>query len=81
VAENAARKHISSKIPLRKLTALDIIVEVEGEKPVTVNIDIQLSIPLGITNQNAQQLANEAAKKAQQAAQAYLKEIACKSNK
>ena len=81
LAENAAQKYITSKIPQQKLATLDIVVEVEGEKPVTVNVDIELSLSPQIKHYNAEQLAHEAAQKAQEAAKAYLKEIACKSNK
>jgi hypothetical protein len=81
LAENAARKYITSKIPLQKLATLNITVEVEGEKPITVNIDVELSLNPNTEYPNLEQLANEATHRAQEAARTYLKEITCKSKK
>jgi GGDEF domain-containing protein len=81
LAEKAARNHIQSKIPPQKITTLNIIVEIEGEKPVTVTVDIELTLTPQTKNHNTKQLANEATKKALQATDKYLKETACKSNK
>lgn len=44
-AENAARKHVLSKVSSGNVDRLDISVEAEGSKPldVTVEIDLQLT--------------------------------------
>ena len=81
LAEKAARDYITSKVPSRRISALDITVEVEGEKPLTVSVDIEISLSPLMKNYNAEQLANEATKKAQEAAEAYLRKTACKSKK
>jgi acid phosphatase class B len=81
LAEKAARDHITSKVPLRRISALDITVEVEGEKPLTVSVDIEISLSPLMKNYNAEQLADEATRKAQEAAEAYLRKTACKSKK
>jgi GGDEF domain-containing protein len=80
-AEKAAREYIAAKVPLRKISTLNVIIEIEGEKPVTVTIDIEISLPPQTKNHDPEQLAKEATKKAQEAAEAYLREIACKSSK
>ncbi|MGQ9565229.1 MAG: DUF3194 domain-containing protein [Candidatus Bathyarchaeales archaeon] len=81
LAENAARKYVTSKIPLQKLATLNITVEVEGEKPITVNIDVELSLTPNTKYPDLEQLAKEATHQAQETARTYLKEISCKSKK
>lgn len=79
LAEKAARDYIKSKIPLNKIQTLDIDVEIEGQKSITVTIDIQLELTSDVKNCNAEQLVNEATKKAQETADKHLRQIACKS--
>jgi hypothetical protein len=38
LAEGAAKKHVLSKVALKELEALNISAEVEGEKPVTLQL-------------------------------------------
>ena len=79
VAENAARQYIKSKIPQNKIDTLNIDVEITGEKPFTVTIDIELTLTQQTKNHNTQKIANEATKRALQATDKYLKGTACKS--
>lgn len=78
-AEKAAREHIKTKIPNSKIEALNIDIEIQGEKPITVTVDIEFELTPQTKNCNAEQLVNEATQKALDAADKYLKEIACKS--
>ena len=81
IAEEAARKHIFSKIPKKSIEKLDVCTEVEGTKPVRleINVDVDLSPTLG--NFNVQKLANEAVNAGFKSAEKYLRELACHSQK
>lgn len=81
LAEEAARKHVLSKVPSKRIETLDISVEVEGITPLnlTINVDMQLS-PL-MKDFDVQKLANEAIQEAFTLAEEYLKEFACHSKK
>ena len=78
-AEKAARDHVLSKVPKGKISALDIAVEVVGSKPVTVEIDIDLALSPLIRRTDEEKLADEAAEKAFEASELYLRELKCKS--
>ena len=77
--EKAARDYIKSKIPLGKIQKLNINVEIEGQTPVTVTVDIELAASPLMEGCNEEQLVNEATRKALGATDTYLREIACKS--
>jgi len=79
IGEKAVRDYISSKIPARRISALDITLDVEGAKPITVNVDIEIVLSPLIKNYDAKKLAEEAKQKAFNAIEEYLRDIACKS--
>ena len=79
VAEEAARKHILSKIPIRKISDFDITVEVESLKPLNVIVDVNLELSPLMRNYDAEKLAEEAVEKAFNAVDNYLRDISCKS--
>ncbi len=79
VAEKAARDYVLLKVPQRKISALEIIVETAGSKPVTVSIDINLVLSPLMKKYNAEKLANEATEKAFEAIEQHLRELSCKS--
>lgn len=81
VAEKAARDHILSEVPARKVTVLNITVDTEGSKPITVNVELELTLSSSVKNHNAKKLADEATKQAFSAVEAYLRELACKSER
>jgi len=78
-AEKAAREYILSKVPKGKVSALDITVEVVGSKPVTVKVDIDLALSPLMKKYDEEKLADEAAEKAFEAAEQYLRELKCRS--
>jgi len=43
-AEKAARGYILSKIPSERISILNITVDTEGSKPVTVNVDVEVTL-------------------------------------
>jgi hypothetical protein len=79
IGEKAARDYISSKIPTRRISALDITIDVEGAKPVTVNVDIEIVLSPLMKNYDAERLVSEAKEKAFNAIEEFLRDIACKS--
>ncbi|MFQ6065170.1 MAG: DUF3194 domain-containing protein [Candidatus Bathyarchaeia archaeon] len=81
IAENAARRHILSKIPQKQVSILNITVDIEGTKPVTVNVDIDLDLLPSIKGYNPKSLVNEATQQAFASVEEHLRNIACKSTK
>ena len=79
VAEEAARRHILSKVPMRRISDFDITVEVEGLKPLNVTVDVNLELSPLMRNYDAEKLVEEAVKKAFNAVDNYLRELSCKS--
>jgi hypothetical protein len=74
-AENAARKYILSKVPLKMVENLTISMEVEGLKPVNVTIEIELELSPKIEHFNAKELVDEALKEALEASENYLRKL------
>jgi len=81
LAEKTARKYVLSKIPSRKISTLNITVEIQGRKPVTVNVDVEITLSPLMINYDVAKLAKEATKEAFTSVEEYLKELTCKSKK
>lgn len=81
IAEKAARDYVTSKIPPRRISALNITVETEGTKPVAVNVEVEITLSPLMKNFDVEKLANEATKKAFASIETYLGELKCKSMK
>jgi hypothetical protein len=81
LAEKAAREHILSKIASRNIATLNIVVEIEGKKPITVSVETEIQLSHQIKNYDTEQLAKQATYKAIQAIGKYLRQNVCKSNK
>ncbi len=79
IAEKSARDYILSKVPQRKISTLDIIVETVGSKPVTISVDVDLVLSPLVRTYNAEKLAKEAAEKAFEVIEQHLRELSCKS--
>jgi hypothetical protein len=80
-AEEAAKKHILSKVSSKKLETLNVCAEVEGTKPVKLTVDVDIELLPSGKNINAKKLVNEAVKAAFKAAEKYLRELKCPSTK
>jgi hypothetical protein len=74
-AENAARKHVLSKVSSKDIDRLDISVEAEGKKPVNVTVEIDLALSPQTKNVDAQALVKEAVGVGQMAAENFLRKI------
>ena len=81
IAENTARKYVLSKIPSGKISTLNITVEIQGRKPVTVNVDVEITLSPLMKNYDVAKLAKEATQEAFIFVEKYLRELACKSKK
>jgi len=81
IGEKAARDHILSKVSARKVSTLDINIDTEGNKPVTVNVEVEVTLSPLMKNYNVEKLSKEAVEKAFAAINKYLRELACKSTK
>jgi hypothetical protein len=81
IAEEAARKHVYSKIAKKNIEALNICAEVEGTKPVNLTVDVDIDLSDSVKDLDAQKLANEAVKEAFKSAEKYLRNLACHSQK
>ena len=81
IGEKAAREHVYSKVSPRKVSELNIYIDTEGAKPVTISVDLEISLSPLMKNYDTEKLAKEATEKAFISIKAYLSEIACKSTK
>lgn len=80
-AEKAARDYIYSKVPQQKISTLDIVVESAGSKPVTVSVEIELTLSTEAKACSAEKLVNEATERAFEAVEEKLRELNCRSKK
>ena len=81
LAERTARKYVLSRISSRKISTLNIMVEIEGRRPVTVNVDVEITLSPVMKSYNVTELAQEATQEAFKAVRRYLRELSCKSKK
>ena len=73
--EDAARKHILSKMPLKMMDKLNVSVEVEGAKPLNVTVEIDLALSPKMKDFDAEALVNDAVKTALEASEMYLRKL------
>ena len=81
IAEEAAREYILSRVPPRRVSVLNITVDTEGTKPITVNVDVEVTLSPLMKDYNVEKLTREATKTAFDSIEKYLRELACKSTK
>jgi len=81
IAEEAARKYILSKVPQKRIETLNISVETEGTKPITLTVNVDIALSPIMKNFDAKKLADEAVKEAFTSAETYLRELTCHSQK
>jgi hypothetical protein len=72
-AQEAARKHLLSKISVKQISDLDVTIEAVGDKPLLVSIDVAIELENG--DQNLEPLVDEATDMAFSAADAKAKEL------
>lgn len=76
-AEDAARKHVLSKISHKDTDRLDISVEADGSKPVNVTVEINLALSPQAKNidVDVDALVKEAVNEAHKATENFLRKI------
>jgi hypothetical protein len=74
-AEEAARKYVLSKVSSKEIDRLDISVEADGSKPVSVTVEIVLSLASQTKNGDANALVEEAVNAAHVATENFLRKI------
>jgi len=72
-AEDAARRHLMSKIPLKRLSDLDVMIEAIGDKPLMLSVDVAIELTSG--NEDVDPLVDDATELAFSAAEAKAKEL------
>jgi hypothetical protein len=72
-AEDAARRHLMSKIPLKRLSDLEVMVEAVGDKPLMLSVDVAIELTSG--NENVDPLVDDATNLAFAAAEAKAREL------
>lgn len=77
-AEKIAREYILSKIKQNKIINLEIIVNSEGAKPVTLSMDINLILSPLMKTFNVKKLLEESTKRSFDYVEEYLRELKCK---
>ncbi len=74
-AENAARNYVLSKVSAKMVEKLDISVEAEGTKPVSLTVEIDLELSSKLKAFDADKLVAEAVKEAHKASENYLRRL------
>ncbi len=72
-AEEAANRRLLSKIPLKRMSDLDVVIEAVGDKPLILNVDVAIELLSG--DQDLEALVDEATDAAFIAAEAKAKEL------
>jgi len=81
LAEQAAREYVLSKVSTSRIVSLDVAVDAEGTKPVTVNVDVTVVLSPIMKDFDVESLTKEATKQAFAHIEEYLRELECKSKK
>ena len=81
IGEKAARSHVLSKIPSRRISTLNITIDTDGTKPITVNVDVEIVLSPLMKDYDVEKLAEEAKEEAFASIENYLRKLACKSTK
>jgi hypothetical protein len=81
IAEETARRSVLSKVLQKRIEILNISVEAEGTKPVTLAIDMDVVLSPIMKDFDVKKLVDEAVKVAFEAAEKYLRELKWRSQK
>lgn len=80
-AEKSAREYVLSKVSSQKITTLDITIDTVGAKPVTVNVEVAITLSPLMKKFDVERLVNEAKEEAFASIERYLRTLTCKSGK
>ena len=79
--EQAARDYVLSKVSTSRIATLDVTVDAEGTKPITVNVEVTVVLSPLMKDFDVETLTKEATKRAFANIEEYLSELTCKSKK
>ena len=74
-AEDAARKHVLSKVSSKMVDSLDVSVEAEGDEPMKVTVEVDLALNSQAKDVDADALVKEATAEAHKAIESYLRKL------
>jgi len=77
LADEAARKYVTSKISKNEITDMAVSVNLEDAHELVIEIEVELSLSDLHSDEDAKKLANEAVKSAFRAIDEYVKEAKC----
>ena len=80
-AEQVARAYVLSKVSTSRIAILDVLVDAEGAKPLTVNVDVTVVLSPLMKDFDVKALTEEATKRAFIIIEEYLRDLRCKSKK
>jgi transcription antitermination factor NusA-like protein len=74
-AEDTARNYILTKVSSKDIDQINIAVEAEGAKPISITVEIDLLLSKQSKEINTESLVKNAVKEAHKAAENYLRKI------
>jgi len=77
IVEKTAREYVLSKVSPKRIEELNISVETEGTKPVTLTVDVGVYLSPLMKEFDVRKLVDEAVKKGFTSAENYLRELKC----
>lgn len=75
IAETAAKRYVLSQVSLKLIERLNIIIEAKGDKPITIEIDIDFAMAPIKKSINPEIIAKNAIKEALIASENYLRQL------
>jgi len=81
VAEEGARRYVSSRVSPHRISELNVTVDVSGMKPVTVSIDVEVVLSPLMRGYDVKSLVDGAVNEAFQSVERYLRRLACGSGR
>ncbi|MCW4020169.1 MAG: DUF3194 domain-containing protein [Candidatus Bathyarchaeota archaeon] len=81
IAEEAARRHIVSRVPSRRISDLSISVDLEESENFNIEVDVELTLSPLFKGVNAKKLAEESVQAAFEAVEKCLRESKCRSRR
>jgi len=79
LADEAARKYVTSKIPKNEISDLTISVDLKETEGLKVEVAVDLTLSESFAEADAKKLADEAVKSAFKVIDKYMEEVACQS--
>jgi len=79
IAEEAARKYITSRVPKRRISDISISVDSMDSERLNLSVDVEVRLSPVLRNVDVEELVKGAINAAFKTAEDYLREISCHS--